>query len=61
MKAAPHFNDVVEMVYNLPLEEREELKNLLQHNIADSRRDEILESFMQAQAEYKSGKLTSVR
>ncbi len=54
---AGHFNDIVERVYNLPLEYREELRSLLDHNIADSRRDEILLSYKQAQAEHKAGKL----
>jgi hypothetical protein len=35
------FNSVVEAIYNLPLESRLELKTLLEHNIADSRRSEI--------------------
>jgi len=51
------FNNVVETVYNLPLEEREELKTLLDHNIADSRRTEIAVNYKKAQVEQKSGKL----
>lgn len=58
MKAATaDFNNIVESVYNLPLEFKEELKNLLEHNIADARRDEILLSYKQAQAEHKKGKM----
>lgn len=55
--AAGDFNNFVERMYNLPLEYKEELKNLLEHNIADTRRDEILASYKQAQAEHKAGKL----
>ncbi|MBC7652044.1 MAG: hypothetical protein H7101_09880 [Deinococcales bacterium] len=51
------FNTVVETVYNLPLEERLELKTLLEHNIADSRRTEIAANYKKAQAIQKSGKL----
>ncbi len=51
------FNNVVETVYSLPLDEREELKTLLDHNIADSRRNEIAVNYKKAQAEQKSGKL----
>ena len=51
------FNNVVETVYNLPLEEREELKTLLDHNIADSRRTEIAVNYKKAQVEQKSGNL----
>lgn len=43
------FSSIVETVYGLPLEEREELKSLLEHNIADSRRDEILLNFKKTQ------------
>ena len=58
MKAAnAQFNSIVESIYNLPLEFKEELKDLLQHNIADTRRDEIATSYKQAQAEHKAGKL----
>ncbi|MEP6582898.1 MAG: hypothetical protein ABJA90_01475 [Ginsengibacter sp.] len=51
------FNSIVETIYNLPLEEKQELKNLLEHNIADSRRDEVALNYKQAQEEYKAGKL----
>jgi len=57
MKAAAKFDTIVETVYNLPLEDKLELKNLLEHNIADVRRDEILLSYKQAMEEHKSGKL----
>ena len=51
------FNNVVEAAYELPLEEREELKSLLELNIADSRREEILRNAKVAKKELKSGKL----
>ena len=51
------FYKIVERVYNLPLEDREELKSLLAHNIAEAHREEILQSYKQAQAEHKAGKL----
>ncbi len=51
------FNDLVEAIYNLPLEDRVELKSLLKHNIAESRRDEIASNFKEAQQEYKLGNL----
>ncbi|MBC7554597.1 MAG: hypothetical protein H7257_11530 [Taibaiella sp.] len=57
MKTAAIFSNVVESVYNLPLEEKLELKSLLEHNIADARRDEIMTSYNQAQEEHKEGKL----
>ena len=57
MKPASNFNNIVESVYNLTLDDKLELKNLLEHNIADARRDEILLSYKQAQNEHKAGKL----
>lgn len=51
------FNNVVETIYNLPLEYKPELKTLLEYNIADSRRREIATNHKKAQAEQKSGKL----
>lgn len=55
--AAGQFNSIVESVYNLPLEYKEELKSLLEHNIADARREEIAANYKAAQKEERSGKL----
>lgn len=52
------FSSIVETIYSLPLEDRMELKNLLEHNIADARRNEIAENFKLAKEEHKAGKLT---
>lgn len=52
-----NFNHIVEQIYDLPLEHKEELKNLLEHHIADVRRQEIAEHQKVAQKEHKSGKL----
>jgi hypothetical protein len=54
---ALQFNNIVETLYGLPLEDRLEIKNLLEHNIADSRRNEIANNYKQSQEEHKSGKL----
>ncbi len=51
------FSSIVETVYSLSLEDRVELKNLLEHNIADSRRDEIVSNFKKTQEDLKSKKL----
>ncbi|OFY67033.1 MAG: hypothetical protein A3H98_09060 [Bacteroidetes bacterium RIFCSPLOWO2_02_FULL_36_8] len=51
------FNNIVEVIYSLPLDDRLELKNLLEHNIAETRRREILSNYKMAQEEYESGKL----
>ncbi len=54
---ALEFNNIIETIYGLPLEDRLEIKNLLEHNIADSRRNEIADNYKKAQEEHKSGKL----
>jgi hypothetical protein len=51
------FDSIVESVYSLPLEERLELKNLLEHNIADARREEIALHYKDAQGEHEADKL----
>ena len=54
---AIQFNSIVDTIYSLPLEEKVELKNLLEHNIADSRRDEILSNYKKAQEIQKANEL----
>ncbi len=51
------FDDIVETIYGLPLEDRMEIKNLLEHNIADSRRSEMAMNFKKSNEEEQSGKL----
>ncbi len=51
------FNTVVETIYNLPIEEKIELKTLLEHNIAETRRNEMVGNFKKSQSEQKEGSL----
>ncbi len=46
-----NFSNIVESVYNLPLEDREELKTLLENNISESKRENILANAKKAKAE----------
>ena len=55
---AIQFNDLVDQIYGMPLEDKLELKNLLEHNIADSRREEIANNAKKAKEEQKSRKLS---
>lgn len=50
-----HFKDIVEIIYELPLDVRLELKNLLELNIAEARRDEIAGNYKKSQKELDSG------
>lgn len=51
------FNSIVETLYNLPLDQKMELKELLEHNISDARREEIALNFKKSKNEEKAGKL----
>lgn len=57
MESNLSFNYIVEAIYGLSLSDRLELKNLLEHNIADARRNEIAANGKEALAELKRGKL----
>jgi hypothetical protein len=52
-----NFNSLLHAVYGLTLEDRLELKSLLEHNIADSRREEIAANAQKAKEEHKKGNL----
>lgn len=52
-----NFSNIVESVYNLPLEEREELKNLLENNISESKRAEIFANAKKAKTQETEKKL----
>ncbi len=51
------FNNIVETIYGLPLEDKMEIIALLEHNVADSRREEIAENYKKSSKEQKTGKL----
>jgi len=52
-----NFNEVIEKVFDLPMEDKLELIDILERHIAEGRREEISGNFKKAQAEHKSGKL----
>lgn len=58
LNSEQNFSLIVEAVYNMPLTEKEDLQNLLQHNISELKREEIKNNFKKAKQEEKSGKLT---
>jgi hypothetical protein len=51
------FNDIVEIIFSLPLEDKLKLRNLLEQHIAGQRRKEMASNFKSSLKEYKSGKL----
>jgi len=51
------FDKIAEAAYILPVEDRVDLKNLLEHIIADTRRDEIYQNYKNSLAANQKGKL----
>ncbi|MDX2191662.1 MAG: hypothetical protein SFY32_17550 [Bacteroidota bacterium] len=52
-----NFNNIVKSIYGLPLEDRLEIKFLLEHNIAEARREEIASNYKKSQTEHKASKM----
>jgi hypothetical protein len=52
-----NFNTILEAIYNLSIEDKMEIKYLLEHNIANARRDEILLNYKNSVLEEKKGEL----
>ena len=51
------YNEIVERIYNLPLEIKKEIINLLENNIADERRNEIAENIRISKKNEKENEL----
>lgn len=51
------FGGLVEEIQNLPLEDKQELLVLLEKSIAEERRDEIFNNFLNTKKEETDGKL----
>lgn len=51
------FSEIVDSIYNLPIEDRVELQSLLESNIAESRRNEMASNAKEAKSELKEGNL----
>jgi len=52
-----NFKNIVETINGLPREYKMEIITLLEHNVADSRREEIAANYKKSTIEQKSGKL----
>ena len=51
------FNNLVDAAYSLPISGKLELKNLLEKNIVEERRNEIARDFKQSKEDFKNNKL----
>ena len=51
------FSGIVDKVYKLPLEDRQQLLDLLENNIAEERRNDIYKNYLSALNEEKEGDL----
>lgn len=53
-----NFTTIVDSIYSLPMEDKLELKSLLDLNIAELNRDKIAQNFKSALEEQKNGSLS---
>lgn len=51
------FHRIVDTIYSLPLEEREELLDLLGRNVAEERRNEIYQNYLASKSEEAENEL----
>jgi hypothetical protein len=54
------FNDVLELADKLPLDEQEELSQILHRRVIEQRREEILSDIRSARKEFAEGKISSM-
>lgn len=57
MKSAPVFDDVLEAVDALPIQQQEDIVRILKSRMIDQKREVLAESVREARAEYASGKV----
>jgi hypothetical protein len=57
MTSISRFDQVLESIENLSVDEQETLIDLITHRLAERRRSEIAANIAQAQVEYQSGKV----
>ncbi len=51
------FNEAVEVIQGLSLEEKEEIKTLLEKSITEQTRDEIYKNCLKSRKEHKKGRM----
>jgi hypothetical protein len=52
-----NFHNVLKRIYDLPLEDKLELKQILEHNIVEQKRAQILKNFKEAKSDEADQKL----
>jgi hypothetical protein len=51
------FNEIVEEILNLPIDEKEEIKNIIDRSLVEDMREDIYKNYRTAKQEEKDGKL----
>ena len=52
------FNDLVDIVRELPLDEKIEIKDIIEKSIIDENRNKIFQNYLDSKKEFEAGKLT---
>jgi isopenicillin N synthase-like dioxygenase len=58
MQIPNNYNIVLDHFFQLPVEDKEEILQIMEKNIAEERRNEILNNFKQAKNEENNGELS---
>ncbi len=57
MSKTIQFNQILEMIDNLSIDEQDDLMNIVRHRQLDKRREEIADNINQARQEYQQGRV----
>ena len=52
------FNDLVDIVRELPIDEKIEIKDIIEKSIIDENRNNIFQNYIDSKKEYQNGKLS---
>ncbi len=52
------FNEIVEEILNLPIDEKEEIKNIIDRSLIEDARDDIYKNYKNSKKEEKNGKFS---
>jgi hypothetical protein len=51
------FTDLVDKILELPIDEKEEIKNIIDHSLTEEKRKKIHDNYLKSKEEEKAGKL----
>lgn len=55
------FHDIVDIIYRLTSEQKEEIKDIVEKSLIEERREEIYRNCIASEKEYKQGKVKTAK